>query len=106
MKNCSKNTFFNYIKWVIALAAGIYVDYVCARFYPETPIKIILIGAVTVLIIFCFDIYKLNEPKNIIKLLFVAISTVTEGYFGIECVFLIIFEIIIKKKEKEDSKDD
>ncbi|MCQ2566631.1 MAG: hypothetical protein MJ194_07330 [Clostridia bacterium] len=88
-----------YIKRGCAFAVGLGADILCERLLLTEIVKIIIACAISVLFVFCFDGYKADRKENILKLVFI-ISSAEEGYFSLECFFLFLFEMLIKKGEQ------
>lgn len=58
-------------------------------------IHIICIALVCIFMILKFDAWKVNDNKNILKLMYIFCMSITGGYASLTYIFLIIYENII-----------
>ena len=49
------------------------------------------------LFIVCFSVYRALDPENALKLAYILFGTSFGEYFSLVCVFLILFEIVMRK---------
>lgn len=93
MENKNRTSFYAYVKWAIALICGIMADVLCASYNPQGVMRIVVSGVIALLFFFCF-MYEKNKEGDFLKLAYIVISALSGVLFSLECVFLIIFELI------------
>lgn len=90
-----------YIRRGIALIAGTGTDILCETLHLTGTEKITITCVISLFIVFCFDVYKAGRRENILRLLYIIYSA-ADGYFGMECFFLFLFDMLVENCEKGD----
>lgn len=90
-----------YIRRAGAFAVGTGTDILCEKLHMTGTPKITVVCVISLFIVFCFDVYKTGRKENVLKLIYIFISA-ADGYFGLECLFLFLFDVLMENCQKGD----
>lgn len=94
MKEKKQRSFSRYVKWAIAFMVGTASDFLRSTLYSRLA-TVVLTCAIAVMMIFCFDVYE-HDIRNLPKMAYIIICSVTGTYYSIESIFLVTFELLTK----------